>query len=372
MTWRKVKLGDICEFKYGKSLVKEKRVTEGPYPVYGSSGIVGYHDEYIVEGPCLIVGRKGSIGSIFLSEVPCYPIDTAYYVKCKEDINIKFLFYQLTTLRLNKLNKAAAVPGLNRDDAYEKSIIVPPLNVQQQIADTLDKADALCRKDQELLQKYDDLAQSIFYDMFGDPERNEMGWTTSRLGDLLLSIKSGTSLGGDERELQQGEYGVLKISAVTSGSFKPDEFKVPPQDAITKEKVTVQAGDLLFSRANTRELVGAVAIADASYPYLMLPDKLWRLDLDSDRLRSHYCKAVLTDRGIRYNLTKTATGTSGSMLNISMAKLKALEVPVPPVELQNAFEAASEQVLLQKRAALQAAQHSETLITSLLHSYFKS
>lgn len=249
-------------------------------------------------------------------------------------------------------------------------LALPSLEQQQRIVDTLDKADALRRKDQKLLLKYDELAQSVFYEMFGDPELNTKGWSLQPLGTLINAIKSGTSLGGEDRELLPGEFGVLKVSAVTTGIFKAEEYKVPAQADIVKEKVTVLEGDLLFSRANTRELVGAVAIAEHTYPNLMLPDKLWRLDLHPDQMRKHYCKAILSDPSIRYSLTKTATGTSGSMLNISMAKLRDLEVPVPPVELQMEFEEVAKKLLKQKRIAEKAVAQSEQLFTSLLDSYF--
>lgn len=264
----------------------------------------------------------------------------------------------------------ANYPAVSDKTVKSALIPLPSIERQRQIADTLDKADTLRRKDQELLQKYDELAQSIFYEMFGDSEHNSKGWDILPFGNLIRGIKAGTSLGGEDRELLPGEFGVLKISAVTSGVFKQEEYKVPVQSEIVKEKVTVKKGDLLFSRANTRELVGAVAIAEDSYPNLMLPDKLWRIDLDPAQLRKYYCRAILTDKNIRYHLTQTATGTSGSMLNISMGKLKDLEIPVPPIDLQEEFDALSKKILAQKRLLEQAAVQSETLFTSLLSSYF--
>ncbi|MBT9391783.1 restriction endonuclease subunit S [Hymenobacter sp. NST-14] len=264
----------------------------------------------------------------------------------------------------------ANYPAVSDKTVKTSLIPLPPLAEQERIADTLDKADALRRKDQKLLQKYDELAQSIFNEMFGDPKHNLKGWDILPFGNLIHGIKAGTSLGGEDRELLPGEFGVLKISAVTSGVFKQEEYKVPVQSEIVKEKVTVKKDDLLFSRANTRELVGAVAIAEDSYPNLMLPDKLWRIDLDPAQLRKYYCRAILTDKNIRYHLTKTATGTSGSMLNISMGKLKDLEIPVPPIELQEEFDALSKRILVQKQLLEKSSVQSSSLFTSLLSSYF--
>jgi type I restriction enzyme S subunit len=76
--WSKVKLGEILEFEYGKSLTKSLRNESGTFPVLGSSGIVGYHNEYLVEAPVLIIGRKGAVGEVWFSENNCWAIDTTY------------------------------------------------------------------------------------------------------------------------------------------------------------------------------------------------------------------------------------------------------------------------------------------------------
>lgn len=84
--WAITKLGDLFEFEYGKGLIKKNRVESGSFPVYGSNGIVGYHDEFLVEGPVLIVGRKGAAGAISYSPSSCWPIDTTYFVQGNENL----------------------------------------------------------------------------------------------------------------------------------------------------------------------------------------------------------------------------------------------------------------------------------------------
>ena len=125
----------VCTLEYGASLPKEKRV-EGPYPVVGSNGITGYHSEYLVEGPAIIVGRKGSAGEVTLIEKNCFPIDTTYYVKQANpaESDITFLYWLLKTLNLKELRGGAGIPGLNRTEVYEThKIPLPPLEVQKKI-----------------------------------------------------------------------------------------------------------------------------------------------------------------------------------------------------------------------------------------------
>ena len=119
--WETKKLGDIIELKYGKALKKANRC-DGECPVFGSSGIVGYHDKSLVKGPGIIVGRKGNVGSVFWSDEDFFVIDTAYYVT--SSVPLRFLFYDLQTK--NFINNDAAVPGLNRHQAYALEILTPP------------------------------------------------------------------------------------------------------------------------------------------------------------------------------------------------------------------------------------------------------
>ena len=131
--WARIKFGEIYELAYGKSLTKGARNTDGKYPVYGSNGIVGHHDAFLVEGPALVVGRKGAAGAVSFSTRPCWPIDTTYYLRESEHIDIRFSFYLLTSLRLNQFDRSTAIPGLNRDDAYDLVVRLPPLSEQNRI-----------------------------------------------------------------------------------------------------------------------------------------------------------------------------------------------------------------------------------------------
>ena len=131
--WARTKFDKLYELAYGKSLTKAARIADGEYPVYGSNGIVGYHDAFLVEGPAIVVGRKGATGSVSFSTRACWPIDTTYYVRANEHIDIKFSFYLLTSLRLDQFDRSTAIPGLNRDDAYDLMVSLPPLPEQRRI-----------------------------------------------------------------------------------------------------------------------------------------------------------------------------------------------------------------------------------------------
>lgn len=113
--WSEKRIDDVLELAYGKALPASERV-DGLIPVYGSGGITGYHNASLVDGPSIIVGRKGTVGSLYWEDRPFYPIDTVFYVVPK--IELTYCLYLLETLGLHEMNTDAAVPGLNRNNVY--------------------------------------------------------------------------------------------------------------------------------------------------------------------------------------------------------------------------------------------------------------
>ena len=154
--WPVVALGEVISLEYGKSLKASNRI-EGPYPVFGSNGIVGYHNQYLIEGPTIIVGRKGSAGAVNFSELPCYPIDTTFFVHIKDQqrLDIRFCYYQLLTLELDKVNVQSGVPGLNRNDAYRKFMVLPSLATQRAIVAEIEAEQALVDGNRELIERFE-------------------------------------------------------------------------------------------------------------------------------------------------------------------------------------------------------------------------
>ena len=234
----KKNLGEEIELCYGKGLPKKNRIP-GPYPVFGSNGIVDSHNEFLVEGPGIIIGRKGSVGEVKFSKNDFWPINTTYYLKVKKKGSIDFWYYFLLTLKLNRMNSHSAVPGLNRDIVYELKKKIPDEKEQTAIAKILSDLDSKI----ELLQKQNKtleaIAQAIFKHWFvdfefpneeGEPYKSaggEMvfneelgkeipkGWEVGKLGDIIENFDSKRiPLSSREREKRKGKfpyYGATKI-----------------------------------------------------------------------------------------------------------------------------------------------------------------
>jgi len=131
--WETKRVSDYLSLAYGKSLPAGKR-QKGICPVYGSGGLVGFHNEAMINGPTVIVGRKGTVGSLYWEDRPCFPIDTVFYVQPK--VPLSFCYYLLESLPLRDMNTDAAVPGLNRENVYRLEVAAPPRELVSHFAET--------------------------------------------------------------------------------------------------------------------------------------------------------------------------------------------------------------------------------------------
>lgn len=141
--WASARLGQLITMEYGKGLPAKKRNAEGNIPVFGSNGVVGFHNESLIEHPSIIVGRKGSSGALNISRTPCWPTDVTYYVVPPRAICLNFCHILLKSLRLEKLGKGIK-PGLNRNEAYLLVTALPPLQEQKRIVEKVEQIMTFC------------------------------------------------------------------------------------------------------------------------------------------------------------------------------------------------------------------------------------
>ncbi|MBN8517766.1 MAG: restriction endonuclease subunit S [Candidatus Accumulibacter sp.] len=151
--WCNSTIGSLISLEYGKGLKAENRTGSG-YPVIGSNGVVGYHTDFLVKGPGIVVGRKGTVGAITFIHTDFFPIDTTYYVKPIAEIGFIYLKYLLSSLGLENMNSDSAVPGLNREAALRIPIASPPTSLiqdfEQKIAPIFKKMHISSQENQQL------------------------------------------------------------------------------------------------------------------------------------------------------------------------------------------------------------------------------
>jgi type I restriction enzyme S subunit len=234
---------------------------------------------------------------------------------------------------------SGSMKKITREQIKALQVPVPPLAEQQRVAEALQEqmgAGERARAAAEArLEAAEALPAAYLRDRFGSND-----WPVRRLGDGLAAIESGTSVRSLERPATGDEWGVLKVSAVSWGRFRPEENKAVPPKYRPQPGEEVQRGDLLISRCNTVELVGAVVLVREAPWRLMLSDKTLRLVPKHDCYQADFLQLALRTPIARKFIESRATGTSYSMRNISQETISGIPVPTPPIDEQARFAVA--------------------------------
>lgn len=171
-------------------------------------------------------------------------------------------------------------------------------------------------------------------------------WDTISFGDCIESIQAGVSLGGEDRVPGDREVGIVTLGAVSNSRFQPDSCKAVTADKIDRLGNHIRAGTVLMSRSNTIDLVGSSVFVDRDFPGLYLPDLIWELKLRKDSpLRPEFLAELIATSTGRRLVQSAAMGTSGSMKKLSMARLRRLQLPLVPKQLQNRWYEAHQQFM---------------------------
>jgi type I restriction enzyme S subunit len=349
-------LGHVCTFKNGGTPTKTRPdYFEGDIPwITGAditsptvnearshitqSAVTGSATNVVPRGSILLVTRT-SVGKVATAGMElAFSQDITSLHPNGDILDSSYLLHFLKSKAdyFKQNARGATIKGITREVVTRLSIPLPPLEEQRRIAAILDKADELRTKRRRALAQLDVLTQSIFHSMFGDPSASAR-WPDFALDDLLSAIESGQSPVCEDRPAEAEEWGVLKLSAVTKLTFDDTQNKALTSVAANKQH-EVRKGDLLFSRKNTRALVAAVALVGEVRPRLLLPDLIFRLCIRNHGvITPEYLYAVMAEPTKRAQIQNLAGGSSGSMPNISKAKLLTVKIPTPPIELQQEF-----------------------------------
>jgi len=288
--------------------------------------------------------------------------------------DVRYLFHALQSKLPEFLSRSVggAQPNISQEIIRGTTIPLPPIEEQRRIAAILGKADALRQKRRIALQKLDSLTQSIFLDMFGDPVANNFSFPMVSVSSFVSQFGTGKSIAPNEDEHADSPFRVLKVSAVTSNEYLPEESKPIPEGYLPPESHFVKSGDLLFSRANTSDLIGATAYVATAEKNRLLPDKIWRfIWRDAAKVEPLFVWFLFRQPSIRRAIAQLATGTSGSMKNISQGKVLGIRLGLPPLAKQKRF-AGAVSVWMQSREKM---YRSKTMLddnfASLQHRAFR-
>lgn len=373
-----IKLLNVANLQDGKIDLSKSDRYISEYEAHGK------YKHFLVDEGDLIIASSGiqvdyfekKMGFINASHLPlCMNTSTIRFKSLNDDkLSIRFFMYCLKTLQfkgqLKRLITGSAQLNFGPSHIKKMEIPLPPLHIQRQIADVLDRASALIEKRKAQIEKLDLLIKSQFIEMFGNPVSNPKGWKKKRVKECLKGIENGVSPKCEAFPALFEQYGVLKLSAVTYGHYIEQENKQLFPDTKFDTKIEVCSEDLLMTRKNTYDLVGMCAYVFSTRSGLMLPDLIFRL-IPKNEVHSIYLWQLINCDFFRPEIKKLASGTSGSMPNISKERLNSLEIPVPPVEIQRKFASFVRQVEAQKSLLQQSLTKLEQNYKSLMQKCFR-
>lgn len=364
-----VKLGDICRPKQWKTIPMSKLKEEG-YSVYGANGVIGYYDEYTHENPTVLITCRGATcGTINISEPKSYINGNAMALdNLSSDCDLYYLAYYLKERGFHDVISGSAQPQITREGLKKVEIPLPSLSVQQAIAAQLDQARELVQYHHQLLEKYDELQQSLFLEMFGDPVLNEKGWEKKKGNDIFEVFGGGTF---KSKDYSESGIPLIRIGTVNKGFFDESELVFLPNDFLkSHSRFLLKSGDLLMTLTGTvgKDDYGNTYILDNKYEHYFLNQRVAKIEVNPEYLNKLFLTYVFRQPRIKGELTNINRGVRQA--NISNRDLHSLNIILPPLSLQNEFASYIESIEYQKSLVREALQQSEDVFNGLLQESF--
>ena len=344
--WEYKKIGELCEILDSQRRPVTKRDRkEGIYPYYGASGIQDFVDSYIFDGRYLLVGEDGAKwGSLdksaYIVEGKCWVNNHAHILQINDIIIDRLLEYYLVFEDLTMYITGAIVPKLTQKALVNIEIPVPPRSIQKQIVSELDLLSGVIEKKKAQLEELDKLAQSIFYDMFGNPVTNEKGWEIEKF-EKVYKLKSGEGLSA--KQFVEGPYPVYGGNGISGyhNSFNLDG------NYVIIGRVGVYCG-------NVRNVKGK----------FWLTDNAFQLFYDKERQIPVFVTHLLSILDLHQYANHAAQPV------ISNITLKDVDISFPPLSLQQEFAAKVEAIEAMKAKVRQSLKEAETLFNERMDYYF--
>ena len=344
--WEYKKWNEVLTIINGKnqSAVED---TNGEFPIYGSGGIMGYANNWLCPENCVIIGRKGNINKPIFVKTKFWNVDTAFGLNANTEYLLpKYLFYFCLDYNFERHNKAVTIPSLTKADLLKIQIPLPSKSTQLSIISELEKINELIRLKKEQLKDYDNLAQSIFYEMFGDPVENEKGWEVKKLGEVC-DIFAGGDKPKDIKTAKDHEY---IYPVIANGEGEKGILGYSKKCRVIKNAVTIGARGA--SIGNCR------IVKDGFTPAIRLLTLI-----PSEKLDCPFLFYIV--KGLDYKQN------GAGQAQLTVPNIKNERIILPPLPLQHLFAQRIEQIERQKSAVQKSITDLETLLASRMQYWFE-
>ena len=345
--WRVVKLGEAATLQRGMDLPKDDRI-HGHVPVYGANGVHGFHNSAPIKGPGVITGRSGSVGEVHYSESSFWPLNTTLFVKNFHGNDERFIYYLLSSIRLERFSASTGVPSLNRNFVHPIPVALPPLTEQRAIIAVLDAIDEAIERTEAVISATERLRDALLNELL---TRGVPGWHTQwrsvpglgsipadwqvvRLKEILVLDQPGAW--GDEPTLDDPGVCVLRAADLTrDGHVVPDgaaRRRLSKRDRLRR---LMRDGDLMLERSGggPGTPVGRVALIDGLGP-IYCNNFCQHLRVDASRCNPDYAVRVLWHRYLRGITGRLEHRTTG-IRNLDYAGYLAFPLPLPSLDEQD-------------------------------------
>jgi type I restriction enzyme, S subunit len=365
--WPTVPLGELAKPKQWPTLSKVEMMESG-FPVYGANGRIGYHDTFTHEKPTILIGCRGSCGTVHVTEPESYANGNAMALdeldESRADLDFLVQFFRQRGFR--DVTSGTSQPQIIRQNIVRVEIPLPPLAEQRRIAEVLDRAEALRAKRRAALAQLDLLTQSLFLDLFGDPATNPKRWPVQQLQEVVKEgtivtygiVQAGEEFPGGVPYIRTGD--IVDGEIVTAGLRHTD-----PVIAAKFGRSRVEAGDIVMS---IRATVGTTALVPPELDGANLTQGTGKISpsVKTDRL---YLLNFLRASGTQHWISLQIKGAT--FREITLTRLRELPVAVPPITLQREFARRVTAVEALKTAQRASLAELDALFATLQYRAFR-
>ena len=393
--WKEYKLSDLMQIKYGKD---HKHLADGPYPLYGSGGIMRYVEKPLYNDASILIPRKGTLSNLFYLDKPFWSVDTMFYSIINKQLALpKYLYYTLKTFDLASLNVGSAVPSLTTEVLNDVLVSVPDIDTQTAIAEILSSLDDKIELNNKINQELENLAQTLFKQWFidfefpnenGEPYKSsggEMveselgeipkGWNVGTLNDLI-DFSNGNAFKSNEllNENTGDCYHVFKMGHIKKGGgLNADGTKSYFEKSKAKKlhKYVLKIGDLLMCMTDMKgnvALLGHTALMNENDKYIV-NQRVGLLRPNNDLgIDFPYLYILTNSNDFIEDLRSRAN--SGVQVNLSTSEIKSSKVLLPPkfinVEFDNCVKAFFENIFNNTKENTELSLLRDTLLPKLI------
>ena len=360
--WTYKKLGEVCKGEASNIALNKISDNIGEYPLYGASGLAKHIDFYKQDVEYIGIVKDGAgVGRVGLYPAKSSLVGTMQYIIPSSEVKLRYLFYVLKGLNLANLVSGATIPHIYFKDYSKITIPVPPISIQESIVRELDAIHGILEKKQEQLRELDNLAQAIFYDMFGNEEK----WEQVTLNDVFSLITDGTHQTPTYTEDKENGVKFLSAKNVTSGVINWTDIKYIPKELhdILQKRLSPRRNDILLCKNGTTGICALVETDDVFDIYVSLA-----LLRPKENILPIYLVHAINSPATKEQFDGSLKGVG--VPNLHLGEIKKAHIPLPPLSLQQSFAAKIEAIEAQKQAITQSIHHTEALLEQRMDQYF--